>query len=71
MFGFLRRDRTRQTVGRHISSGTLANSFDRRSLVIGGIQGGIGLLLAVRMGWIAVAENERYQMLAITCQSLP
>ena len=64
MFGFLRRDRTRQTVGRHISSGTLANSFDRRSLVIGGIQGGIGLLLAVRMGWIAVAENERYQMLA-------
>ena len=31
---------------------------------MGGVQGGIGLLLAARMGYIAVAENERYQMMA-------
>src|SRR6185436_21083874 len=37
-------------------------SFDRRSFVIGSIQGGIGLLLAARMGYIAVAENEKYEM---------
>lgn len=64
MFGFLRRDRTRQTVGRHISSGTLANSFDRRSLVIGGLQAGVGILLAARMGWIALAQGERYSTLS-------
>src|SRR5690606_8753632 len=39
-------------------------SFDRRSAVLGAVQGGVGLLLAARMGYIAVAENERYQMLA-------
>ncbi|MES2493287.1 MAG: penicillin-binding protein 2 [Pseudomonadota bacterium] len=59
-----RRDRTRQTFGRHISSGTLANSFDRRSVVLGAVQGGVGVLLASRMAWIALAENERYQTLS-------
>jgi penicillin-binding protein 2 len=48
----------------HISSATLHNSFDRRSFVIGGIQGGLGVLLAARMGYIAIAENEHYKMLA-------
>ena len=46
------------------TSGTLANSFDRRSVVIGALQGGLGLLLATRMGWIAVAENARYKTMA-------
>lgn len=40
----------------------LEQSFSRRSFVIGSIQGGVGLLLAVRMGYIAVAENEKYEM---------
>jgi len=44
------------------TSGSLAQSFDRRSFVVGAIQGGIGLLLAARMGYIAVAENEKYEM---------
>ena len=48
--------------GRQASSATLRNSFDRRSLVVGGVQGGIGLLLAARMGYIAVAQNEKYQL---------
>ncbi len=49
---------------RHVSSATLKNSFDRRSFVIGSVQGGIGLLLAARMAYISVAENEHYRMLA-------
>lgn len=44
------------------SANSLKQTFDRRSFVIGAVQGGIGLLLAARMGYIAVAENERYQM---------
>lgn len=59
-----RRDRNRQTMGRHISSGTLANSFDRRAVVIGALQGGVGVLLAARMGYIALFQNERYRTLA-------
>ncbi len=47
---------------RHVSSATLTNSFDRRSIVIGALQGGIGTLLAVRMGWIAIFQNEKYQL---------
>jgi len=41
---------------------SLAQSFERRSFLVGGIQGGVGLLLATRMGYIAVAENEKYEM---------
>jgi penicillin-binding protein 2 len=47
-----------------LSATALRHSFDRRSIVLGAVQGGVGLLLAARMGYIAVAENERYQMLA-------
>lgn len=45
-----------------VTPGSLAQSFDRRSFVVGSIQGGVGLLLAARMGYIAVAENEKYEM---------
>ncbi|AKH41629.1 penicillin-binding protein 2 [Altererythrobacter atlanticus] len=44
------------------TSSSLRQSFDRRSFIVGGIQGGIGVLLAARMGYIAVAENEKYEM---------
>lgn len=40
----------------------LRHSFDRRSVVIGAIQGGVGVLLATRMAYLAVAENEKYKM---------
>jgi len=46
------------------TAGGLRNSFQRRTFLIGGVQGGIGLLLAARMGYLAVAENERYRMLS-------
>ena len=45
-----------------LTSNSLKQTFDRRSFVIGSVQGGIGLLLAARMGYIAVAENEKYEM---------
>ncbi|WP_347303893.1 penicillin-binding protein 2 [Croceibacterium sp. TMG7-5b_MA50] len=41
---------------------SLAQSFERRSFIVGALQGGVGMLLAGRMGYIAVAENERYEM---------
>jgi penicillin-binding protein 2 len=48
----------------HVSSGTLRNSFERRSFLIGGLQTGLGVLLAVRMGWIALVQNEKYETAA-------
>lgn len=45
-----------------VSSHGLKQTFDRRTFVVGAIQGGVGLLLAARMGYIAVAENEKYRM---------
>ncbi|WP_379546878.1 penicillin-binding protein 2 [Qipengyuania sp. DSG2-2] len=44
-----------------ITASTLKNSFDRRSFVLGAFGAGIGTLLAVRMGYIAIAENEKYE----------
>lgn len=41
-----------------------AFSFTRRALVLGGVQGGIVALLAGRMAWLSIAENERYSLLA-------
>ncbi|WAT18311.1 penicillin-binding protein 2 [Aurantiacibacter sp. MUD11] len=47
---------------RKLTSNTLRQTFERRSFIVGSVQGGIGLLLAARMGYIAVAENEKYEM---------
>jgi penicillin-binding protein 2 len=39
-------------------------TFSRRMLVLGGAQIGIGGLLVGRLGWLAIAQNERYQLLS-------
>jgi penicillin-binding protein 2 len=39
-------------------------TFSRRSFFLNGVQLGIGGLLAARMGWISVAQNEKYSLLA-------
>jgi penicillin-binding protein 2 len=39
-------------------------TFTRRAIVLGGLQGAVGLLLAGRMAYISIAENERAQLLA-------
>lgn len=39
-------------------------SFSRRAFLLGTAQTGVAVLLAARMGYIAIAENERYRGLA-------
>ena len=45
-----------------VTQSTLDNAFDRRTFVIGTAMGGLGVLLAARMGYIAIAENEKYEL---------
>lgn len=49
---------------RLITEATQSFTFSRRAFALGAIQGGVGLLLAGRMAWLAVAENERYELMA-------
>lgn len=49
---------------KHVTQASLSFSFARRAMVLGGVQVGIGALLAGRMAWISVAENERYSLLS-------
>ena len=39
-------------------------TFSRRMLLLGGAQAGIGTMLIGRMGWLAIAQNEKYQLLS-------
>jgi len=50
--------------GRIVSEATQAFSFSRRAWLLGTVQAGIGGLLAARMGWLAIAQNEKYNLLA-------
>ncbi|MBX9860868.1 MAG: penicillin-binding protein 2 [Sphingomonas sp.] len=38
--------------------------FSRRAFALGAVQAGVGLVLAGRMAWLSIAENEHYQMMA-------
>lgn len=49
---------------RIVTEATQTFSFTRRSLLLGGIQGGICAVLAGRMGYLTIAENEHYSMLS-------
>ena len=50
--------------GRIVTDQSLAFSFTRRALVLGGLQGGVAALLAGRMAWLAIAERDKYDRLA-------
>jgi penicillin-binding protein 2 len=39
-------------------------TFSRRMLLLGGAQAAIGTLLIGRMGWLSVAQNQKYQLLS-------
>jgi penicillin-binding protein 2 len=39
-------------------------AFSRRMLLVGGAQAAVGGLLIGRLGWLAVAENEKYQLMS-------
>jgi penicillin-binding protein 2 len=47
-----------------MSEARLSFSFSRRSALVGGLQLAVGGLLAGRMAWIAIAQNEKYQLLS-------
>lgn len=49
---------------RIVTEAQQAFSFSRRAMVLGGAQAAVGLVLAGRMTWLSVAENERYNLLA-------
>src|SRR6185369_2330479 len=39
-------------------------TFSRRMMLLGGAQAVVGGLLIGRMGWLAIAQNEKYQLLS-------
>jgi penicillin-binding protein 2 len=39
-------------------------TFSRRMMILGGAQAAVGGLLIGRMGWLAIAQNEKYQLLS-------
>jgi penicillin-binding protein 2 len=39
-------------------------TFTRRTMLLGGAQAAVGVVLAGRMAWLSIAENERYRLLA-------
>lgn len=39
-------------------------SFSRRAMVLGGGQAALGLILAARMTWLSVYENDKYKLMA-------
>jgi len=47
-----------------ITEAAQAYSFSRRAITLGALQGGVGLVLAGRMGWLSVFENDKYRLLA-------
>ncbi len=47
-----------------ITEASQSYSFNRRAVVLGAAQAGVGLVLAGRMAWLSVAENARYQTLS-------
>ncbi|MFM7403545.1 MAG: penicillin-binding protein 2 [Erythrobacter sp.] len=51
-----------QRPSRMINASILRSSFERRAVIIGAVQGGIGVLLAVRLGYLAISENEKYRV---------
>lgn len=51
-------------VEKQVTSGQLDFTFTRRAVFVGGVQAAIGLTVAARMSYIAVADNEKYKLLA-------
>lgn len=56
--------RRRRSPQLSISDSMRKDMFSRRSVLVNGAQIGVAGLLAARMGWIAIAENERWKLLA-------
>ncbi len=50
--------------GRIMTEAAQAYSFSRRAFVLGTAQAGVGLMLAGRMAWLSIAQNEKYNLLS-------
>jgi penicillin-binding protein 2 len=50
--------------GRVVTDQSLAYSFTRRVLVLGGLQAGVATLLAGRMAWLSITQRDKYDRLA-------
>lgn len=59
MFG--RKRPSRRAPQAPVTSATLDNTYDRRSFVIAGFGASVGMMLAARMSYLAIAENEKYE----------
>ena len=55
-----RKPRSRSKPKGLVSQTMLENAFDRRTFVVAAGMGGIGTILAARMAYISIAENERW-----------
>lgn len=51
-------------IEKQVTSGQLDFTFTRRAVFVGGVQAAIGLTVAARMSYIAIADNEKYKLLA-------
>ncbi|MDB5696020.1 MAG: penicillin-binding protein 2 [Sphingomonas bacterium] len=49
---------------RVVSAATQSYSFSRRAWLLGAAQATFGAMLAARMGWLAIVDNERYNLLS-------
>ena len=50
--------------GRVVTDQSLAYSFTRRAIVLGGLQAGTATLIAGRMAWLAISQRDKYDRLA-------
>ncbi len=50
--------------GKRFTSVHQSLTFSRRMLLTGGLQAAIGAVLIGRLGWLSIAENERYQLMS-------
>ena len=50
--------------GRIMTEAAQAYSFSRRAFVLSAAQGAVGLMLAGRMAWLSIAQNEKYNLLS-------
>src|SRR3954464_15634817 len=47
-----------------ITSAHQSITFSRRMMLLGGAQAAVGSLLIGRMGWLSIAQNQKYQLLS-------
>src|SRR6185503_15874653 len=59
-----RRQKARAMNATRVTSIHQSLTFSRRMVLLGGAQVAVGTLLIGRLGWLAVAQNQKYQLLS-------